>query len=104
MLATDALPTPPDQTQQWDASFDLALPIKLVQAARGIAIVPPAGVAAPPVTRKSDGPGRGETWTIGPLRAAPAADAALRVSVTYGRAGNTVAKSFTLTRKAPPPH
>ncbi len=55
------------------------------------------------MTRKGDGPGRGETWTIGPLRAAPAADAVLRVSVTYGRPGNTVVKAFDLTRSAPPP-
>jgi hypothetical protein len=104
MLTTDPLPDPPDQTQNWDASFDVQVPIKLVQAARAISIVPPAGVQAPQVTRKSDGPGRGETWTVGPLSAAPAADAALSVSITYGRTGNTVVKHFTLTRQAPPAH
>ena len=104
MLTTDPLQDLPAQTQNWDASFDLQLPIKLVQAEKAIAIVPPAGVAAPQVTRKGDGPGRGETWTIGPLKSAPAADAALSVSVTYGRPGNTVVKPFTLTRKAPPAH
>src|SRR5262249_10929890 len=36
MLTTDPLPDPPDQTQNWDASFDVQVPIKLVQAARAI--------------------------------------------------------------------
>lgn len=107
MLKTDPLPelaSPP--AQNWDQSFDLEVPIVLAQKDRAIAILPPAGVEAPKITRKGDGPGRGETWTIGPLKAAPAADAALSVSVTYGRVGNTVVKPFTLTRKAPPaaPH
>ena len=102
MLKTDPLPTPPDTSQAWNASFDLTVPIKLPQQARAITIAPPAGLAAPKVTRKSDGPGRGETWTIGPLSKVPAADAVLTVNVTYGRPGATVARQFKLTRQAPP--
>jgi YD repeat-containing protein len=95
MLTVDPLPEIPPAAQAWDQPFELTLPIRLVGGARSIVITPPAGVAAPPVTRIGD-QGRGEKWRIGPLAEPPGEDALFRVVVTYGRPGASVDKPFEL--------
>jgi len=98
LVDIQALPAIAAQAAQWDATFELTLPIRLAQGARAISLTPPAGIAAPPVRRVGD-VGRGEKWAIGPLPARPAADAGFTVTITYGRPGATEARSFVLTMK-----
>ena len=103
LLQVDPLPAKlDDKEQNWNESFDLALPCKLLQDQKtAITVMAAGGGAVPPVTRKGDGPGRGETWTIGPLASAPKADVVLNVRVVFGRPGNTAERPFKITRKAP---
>jgi len=100
LFAVEALPDLPAVTQPSAQPLELTLPIRLVAGARGIVVTPPAGVAAPPVTRIGDD-GRGERWRIGPLAEPPGEDAVFRVTVTYGRPGRSVDKSFDLTLTPP---
>jgi YD repeat-containing protein len=98
LLQVEALPELPDATNAFDAPFELTLPIRLVARERGIVITPPAGATAPPVSLIGKD-GRGEKWKIGPLADPPGDDTEYTVTVTYGRPGNSVDKSFKLTLK-----
>ncbi len=98
LLDVQPLPAIAAQTTQWDAPFELTIPIRLAQGVRAITITPPTGIAAPPVKRTGDA-GRGEKWSFGPLPTRPAADAGFNVTITYGRPGNTEARTFVLTMK-----
>lgn len=101
MLAVEPLPELPAATKRFDESLELTLPIRLVGGSRAIVITPrTAGVAAPPVTRIGD-EGRGEKWRIGPLVEPPGEDALYRVTVSYGRPGHSVDKTFDLTLRPP---
>jgi len=98
-LTVQPLPEISDAEIEFDESFELTLPIKLEQGEGAITIVPPAGIDTPPVER-IDEEGREDKWQIGPMEDAPSGDIVYRVTVTYGKVGATVDKSFNLTFKA----